>query len=139
MTTWHSDTCGCIIDFDDDQILPNGRFKVRKVIQQCPDHSTPDISGHDDLYDTSLGDNQRKNVLLGKMLEAHPELADINEAGGKVLKKDIDYIHSYTGKGKNRVLEVEFAGPNFVFAKKHKDKIKEISDTEFGAGKVVVK
>jgi len=138
---WSPDTCECQIEFEfDDELPPESReHKASKVIKKCPAHSTTDIIDHHDHYDTVLKENKRKNILLGKMVEAHPELAKIGPDGSKNLKDDIDYIHSFTGTGKNRVLEVEFAGQNFTFLKKHKDKIKEISDTEFGPNKVVVR
>jgi len=137
LTTWHSDTCGCIIEFDDNIIESNGRNKVNKIHYWCALHNTPDIVDDKDLYDTALADNQRKNILHGKIMEQFPSLVDDQGPRGKKLKDGINYKFVFNGLGKNRTLEVELEGANLNTA--DKKKIKDIADTSFGNGKVVVK
>jgi len=137
MTTWHSDSCDCIIEFDDNVIEANGRNKVIQIHNKCPAHSTVDIFDDKDLYDVALGDNQRKNVLHGKIMEQFPSLVDDKGDKGKSLKEGINYKFNYTGTGKNRILEVELEGANLNAA--DKKKIKDTADTTFGNGKVSVK
>lgn len=142
---WRPDTCDCEIEFEFDDSVPaeNRVHTGSRVIKACPLHPQTEFTNCHDHYSHVTDQNRRKNILLGKMLEAHPELAKTLDNGARVLREDIDYIHSYKGRGKNVTLEVEFIDtkqtPDFSFQKKHKDSIAKIAKEEFGDGKVTVK
>lgn len=143
---WSPDTCGCQIEFEfDDEVPAEERVHTgSKIVKRCPAHQESDFDGCHDHYTTVLDENQRKNILLGKLMETHPEIVDLREDGSRIMKSNIDYIHSFTGKGKKRVLEVELVDlsptPTLLSSsKKYKDSIAKIAKKEFGNGKVVAK
>jgi hypothetical protein len=60
MTRWSPDTCGCVIDYDDD-------LKVTAVVTKCARHaSTPDDAAH---LETVLAHNRKKNHVHGALIE----------------------------------------------------------------------
>ncbi len=146
---WSPDTCECQIEFEfDDEVPAEERVHTgTRIVKRCSAHDQSDFTDCHDHYKSVLDENQRKNILLGKLMEAHPEIVDIKEDGSAQLKPHVDYIHHFTGKGKKRVLNVELIDLKasstrlslFNNNKKYKDSINKISKKEFGNGKVVAK
>src|ERR1041384_5092005 len=142
---WSPDTCDCSIEFEfDDAVSANERVHIgKRIIKRCPAHQPEHFTDCHDHYNSVLSENQRKNILLGKLIEAHPEISKTLDNGAKVLREDIDYVHSFTGVGKNRVLDVNLVDkkeiPDFILQKKHRDSINKIAKETFGEGKVAVK
>lgn len=137
MTTWYPDTCDCVIQFDDNVVLANGRNKVVQIHNQCPAHSTPDLADKDAAYDITLGDNQRKNIMHAHIMNEFPGLVDDKGEKGRSLKEGINYKFSFEGTGKNRILNIELEGVALNAA--DRKRIKDLADTNFGNGKVTIK
>lgn len=136
MTTWYSDTCECVIEFDDSQTLPNGRNKVKVYVNKCPEHSTVDLTKADDAYDIALGDNQRKNMMHGRIMSDFPALTETTPEGGVKLKPGISYTWSFSGSGKDRVLNVTLTGANLTA--QQKTNLQTAANNQFGTGKVII-
>ena len=71
-TTWHPDTCDCIINYEwDDTDPPETRVHTPTgIVKKCAFHQgTSDIKGH---YDSVLEENVRKNVAIKKIKETYP-------------------------------------------------------------------
>lgn len=136
---WGPDTCGCEIEFEFDDELPEASrvHTAATIIKTCPAHSTIDIVDKHDHYDTVLKENQRKNIVHGQIMEQFPHLVDDKGDKGKSLKEGINYKFEFQGTGKNRTLNIELEGANLSTA--DKKKIKDLSDTTFGNGKVTIK
>lgn len=146
---WSPDTCDCQIEFEfDDEVPAEERVHTgKKIVKRCDAHQETDFVDCHDHYKSVLDENQRKNILLGKLMETHPEIVNVKEDGSRHLKPEVDYIHHFTGKGKKRVLNVELVNlstnttPTLLSNnnKKYKDSINKIAKKEFGNGKVVAK
>lgn len=141
MKTWKPDTCGCEVEeiYNGTEITGGG-----VVLKKCQPHaSIPDDELYGVLYSNVDGENKRKNQML-RILLGHEDIKDLGLEEAKVnddgsdngigLKKGIEYKWSFSGDGKDRVLNVEVKGANLLKAKK--DEVKALCDTKFGSNKV---
>lgn len=116
-TTWKPDTCGCVLEYEwDDQLPQNERIhSFKTLIGQCPDHLGLTDSK---VYEHVLAENQTKNKVLGEALKNITKLKTIkvNEDGTEteILDPKISYEWSFTGKDDQRVLVVNFKGVNLT-------------------------
>jgi len=143
MKTWKPDTCECEVEevYVGTAIIGGGA-----VLKKCVAHqSVPDADLYGVLYANPDGENKRKNqvyrVLLG--LESVKGLGleetKVNEDGsdgGVGFKKGVNYAWSFTGTGKDRVLQVDVKGA--TLSALQKAAIKTFGDTAFGLGRVEV-
>ena len=143
MKTWKPDTCECEVEeiYNGTQIIGGGQ-----VIKKCIAHTTvPDVDLYGVLYSNSDGENKRKNQIL-RILLGYEEVKglgleeikfnDDGSMGGLGLKKGVEYVWSFEGFGKDRVLNVEVKGANLSLPQKNA--IKALCDTKFGVGKVEI-
>ena len=102
---WRPDTCDCEFEQEFDYDVKPPALVGAIATRTCQFHN-----GDHNLV---LAENQTKNMVLGKILELHPELTDdVIEKGriaGRVLKDIYEYKWSFD---KDRNLEVEFTGVN---------------------------
>lgn len=113
---WRPDTCGCVIlqEFDKDDLPAGAHLKAFE--SKCQAHATlTDVEAYDAIHGTIAkpGENLRKNLAYKELLEI-PELVEekVNDAGDvvKTLKQSVVYDWSFTGTGKERVLNVDVKG-----------------------------
>lgn len=113
-TVWSPDTCSCVIGLIwDDTVLLASRTHTAKVVAVGPEHSSlPIVSSivvenvnlpavATDVASAVVGENQRKNLILG---EIGSILGD-PQAIGSILAKGA-VTASYTGSGGTRVLNL---------------------------------
>lgn len=141
MKTWKPDTCECEVEeiYSGTDIVGGGQ-----VLKKCPIHaSVSDNELYGVLYSNPDGENKRKNRML-RILLGHEEIKNLgleeakkNPDGsnaGLGLKEGIQYKWSFTGTGKDRILQVDIAGGNLSQAQK--SMIKGVCDLKFGVNKV---
>lgn len=124
MRTWSPDTCGCTVEeiYNGTDIVGMG-----EVIKKCAAHATvPDNELYGVLYTNPDSEQKRKNLLYKHLVETETG-KDLPE-GGRGLADGVKYNWSFTGKGKNRILEVFVDG---ITAKQTKD-IKTHVNNQFG-------
>jgi hypothetical protein len=139
MKTWKPDTCGCCIEeiYEGTEIKGGG-----VVLTKCPAHAAvPDDELYGVLYANDDGENKRKNRLHAMLLGVHGPALSLNltEPGpdGRPRFKDgVEYEWSFTGEGKNRVLNVSVRGA--VFTGQQRAALHNECETQFGSGKVQV-
>jgi hypothetical protein len=151
---WSPDSCGCVIDIEwDDSVPVEQRSHVAKnIVSRCPAHQQGHFTDHHEHYDIILKENQRKNNMHKHFMEQFPHLTeevpeDVTEGHiltdnisaeeppkekARRLKKGVKYIYSWTGEGKDRVLQVKFQGADL------KDNEKKILKDKVGTDKVIV-
>lgn len=96
-TRWKPDTCGCILEYDWDETLPDDqRVHILARVAACADHLG---ETDQDVFDHVLKENQTKNRII--------EIA-------KRHKSDAELRWSFTGKGTARKLQVELVGANLT-------------------------
>jgi hypothetical protein len=119
-TQWKPDTCGCILEYDWDDSLPdNDRIcTLSKVISQCPEHSR--ISTGLDIYNQVLRENRAKNRALALAQSINNEIS-----------LD-DYLWSFKT---DRRLSVSFLGK---LTAAQKTQLQNICDSELGEGLIEV-
>lgn len=122
-TTWHPDTCRCGATYTwDDAVDPLTRVHTfQRILETCPAHIS--LSGVE-LYDTMVDENARKNITFNIVSVARVD-----------LNPDV-MIFSYTGTGKDRVLQASFPSDNLSTAEKAT--LQAAANVQFGPGKVVV-
>ena len=139
MKTWKPDTCECHVEevYSGTEITGMGA-----ILKKCPAHSSvPDVDLWGVLYANPDGENRRKNSLYRDFLgidspSLNLGLSEMNANGVLVLKAGLEYVWSYTGTGKNRILNVSITGATLTTAKKNA--LQTVCDTKFGPGKVLV-
>lgn len=141
---WSPDTCGCKL------------HRVCKMVGEeyvCQTFETMLCEAHEgltyeDVHDAVKVENTSKNLIEGELLKDESLSDEIPDEESGVTseslgagksrprkwKKGIKYEWSFSGKGKNRVLNVEVKGANLT--KQKKDAVKSFSDTKFEEGKV---
>lgn len=159
MKTWKPDTCECHVEeiYDGSVIVGMGR-----VLRKCEAHrDVPDEELYGVLYANPDGENKRKNIVLrvllgyeeirGLGLEEMKYNPDGTEAG-LGLKVGIEYRWSFSGTGKDRILQVEVRGGenkhknailrmllgHEALTGAKKDSIRTLCNKKFGAGKVEI-
>jgi len=144
LQTWKPDTCKCIIEeaFNTE----TGEITCNQVLYKCDDHedvSMNEIFGV--IYANPDGENKRKNLIHKELVENKSlGLSETKKNSDKseyeALKDDIKYLWSFTGKGKNRILQIEIKGviqslEQEIIMKTH---LKDHAKQKFGDGKVEV-
>ena len=137
---WSPDTCGCVIDYQWDPALPAElrAHTVYDIVKACADHSALP-SNRANHYAAVLGENVRKNKVLGKLLQDDDLSEEVMTDNGDVyrkLKNGVKFGWSFSGSGVDRVLKVKLTGS--PVQAKHKSDAKNWADAEFGSGKVEV-
>ena len=88
VTRWRPDTCDCELEYEWDNIQDENirTHAIKNILKACPVHSgEPDKVKH---YAVVLEENQRKNKVLGAILEKLPALVDeIQQKDGTTVKK----------------------------------------------------
>jgi len=139
MKTWKPDTCGCCVEeiYDGNTLVGGGQ-----VLTKCPAHaSVADAELYGVLYANPDGENKRKNLVHAMLLGVHaPELnlglAEANAKGSPEFKAGAEYVWSFTGEGKGRVLNVGIPGASMTPLKKAN--FHSSCEAQFGQGKVVM-
>ena len=141
MKTWKPDTCECEVEeiYSGTTIIGGGQ-----VLKKCVAHiSVADGDLYGVLYDNPDGENKRKNqmlrILLGhEGINLNLQQTKINPDGSNLieLKDGISYNWSWTGVGKDRVLNVIISGANLTT--NQKNSIRTLCNTKYGTGKVEI-
>ncbi len=139
MKTWKPDTCECEVEeiYNGNQIVGGGQ-----VLSKCSAHqSVADEDLYGVLYSNPDGENKRKNQLIrgllgyeGFSLNLHQNKA---QADGQTIvdfKDGVSCSWSFTGTGKDRVLQVSVVGATLTT--NQKNALKNFANTKFGVGKV---
>ena len=111
ITRWSPDTCGCILDYEwDDSLDENSRtHTIKNIIKPCAAHAN--LSDKTEHYGKVLEENQRKNNLLGAIVEnvvgVSEETTQNDDSKVKQLKLGKEYRFSYDDE---RNLVVELSG-----------------------------
>ena len=145
-TIWQPDTCQCRIMYEwDTETSEDERVHTPIALDnsECPDHQGV-FNTVGEAFAVLLGENRTKNIVLSEIVEGRvAELASMVQTriidGDPVdeLKPEIGYRWRLTGTGKNRVVEVQFAG--VALTATQKQRLQQRCDTLFGPGKVVVR
>lgn len=135
---WHPDTCQCIIQQEYDDSLPVDEIviSVVDVLRKCEFHN--DINNtNQDIYDTIMDENPRKNRSISKIIENAPEewIEVINQrTGERGLKEGIvvDYDFIVEQGKEKRTLELSVIGVDSnTLTPTRKTDIQSTLDTEF--------
>ena len=135
ITRWRPDTCDCELEYewDDSQNEDVRTHSVKNILKACPVHSSIATKGQH--YATVLDENQRKNKVLGEILEKLPALVEeVTQEDGttvKKLRKGLEYKWSFDV---DRNLEVDLVGAKLT----EKSAVKVLTDVLF-PGKVKIK
>ena len=128
ITRWRPDTCDCELEYewDDSQSEDVRTHTISNVLKACPAHAgEPDKVKH---YNNVLGENQRKNIVFGKILESVPTATrdKLQEDGSTVkdLKLGKEYKWSFDAQ---RNLVIDLVG----FTAGEKLEVKTLSDNLF--------
>lgn len=120
-TRWSPDTCGCVIEYEWDDTLPQEARKhdFKNVITRCSEHSG---LGKDKAhFDHVLSENQAKNRVFAEALK-NPKLGKIqkndNNEDFTVLADGVKFEWSFVGKDGDRKLSVAFPGSSLTAAEK---------------------
>jgi len=130
ITRWSPDTCECVIDYEwDDSVPQNLRtHSISKVIKKCSLHQI--VPTEEDNFNVVTDENQRKNKVMGDIVDNLPALTKLDENGNKLLKDGV--IQWYYDS--DRVLHI--IAPTLSAIEK-KD-IEGLSDSKYDVGKVKV-
>lgn len=139
MKIWKPDTCECVIEeiYQGTEIIGGG-----EVLKKCVAHTdVADNELYGVLYSNIDGENKRKNQMMAILLDMDDvklglSEEKINKDGSKYLgfRDGIEYEWSFSGFGKNRVLNVNVRGKNLTI--QEKTAIKNLSENRFGVGKI---
>lgn len=116
-TTWHPDTCACIIEYQWDDSVPDAArvHTPSRIVSQCPFHAGLSVADHGaKLFD----ENPRKNKTLDAIMTQVPA----------VILDDITWSFD-----SNRVLNITCP----KLTQGQKTAIQNIANNKFGVGKVV--
>jgi hypothetical protein len=135
---WSPDTCDCQIEYEfDDEVPAEERVHTgKKIVKRCEAHQQSDFTDCHDHYQAVLNENQRKNVAIGHAMEVNPNMVLEDEQGNPRLHPDVRVNYVFHGKGKNRILHIDFENANLKSS--HKKKMNTALISKFGSGKVVV-
>lgn len=137
---WSPDTCGCVFiqSFDDELLIDKVEIFHESTEVICDDHKGLEKNEH---YDIVLNkENRVKNGHI-KHIESFVNLTIQNENDNGEISNQMHpklvHLWRFTGKGKNRTLEVQFGKK--IITDEHKKKLQNMADKEFGIGKVIIK
>lgn len=111
ITKWSPDTCKCEIDYEwDESVLQGQRVHIiNKMVRICDAHAV--YTDKKQCFNAIVKENQKKNNVLGYVLENFPVLVEnkMDENGNisKSLKPGINYVWSFDA---DRNLIVDFKG-----------------------------
>jgi hypothetical protein len=135
-TRWSPDTCGCSIDYQWDDSLPNDQITITPVgvPTKCAAHSS--IAAVPTAFNTISEENGRKNISRSLLLDNGPStLYDIVD-GNRQFKTGIDISWAWSGTAPNRVITITVTGITLTNAQKNT--VRNVLNNRFGAGKVVL-
>ena len=144
MKTWKPDTCECEVEeiYSGTTIIGGG-----KVLKKCLAHTiVPDTDLYGVLYSNPDGENKRKNQIHRALLGYDGDIGGLNLSepktnpdgsdGGLGLKTGIEYLWSFIGTGKDRVIRVELKG--ITLSPPQKTALRNFCNSKFGTGKVEI-
>lgn len=90
-TTWHPDTCDCIVEFEwDDAVAADQRVHTgKRNVRVCARHAS--VAGADQIghFARLMDENPRKNKLLERLRSQFSELTETDGSGQVVLKRGV--------------------------------------------------
>lgn len=133
-TTWHPDTCKCVIEYSWDGDLPVEQrvHTYSNTIKDCPEHSGLGNT----IYDVILAENQRKNEFYGELIKLDSVGEDVIQDDGSTvrqLQKGVRYDWQFDV---DRNLEVMVLGATLTT--KEKADLQIVADSKLGTGTVKV-
>jgi len=107
-TTWSPDTCDCKIEYewDSDVAEKDRTHSVSKILKVCDAHKN--LVGDSAKYNQVLDENQRKNIVYGKIIDNITDVVDEKLVDGKTVKElkiGVNYGWSFD-KDRNLVLDL---------------------------------
>jgi len=138
--TWKPDTCECHVEEQYDNSIENAEMTCSKVLKKCSAHiAVADADLFGVLYSNPDGENKRKNLVHKYLLETDSlGLAeDVVQKDGstiRTLKAGVKYDWSFSGTGKDRVLNAEIKGATLAVGQKNN--LKTFCDSTLGVNKV---
>ena len=139
ITRWSPDTCGCVIDYAWDDAVPENQRTVsfNNIVTKCPAHTI--LTTNNDVWTAINDENPRKNVARQLLLDNAPntiyDIIDVSN-GTRDFKSGISLNWIWSGTAPNRVLNLTVTGATLTNAQKNT--IRNILNTRFGAGKIVL-
>ena len=136
-TRWSPDTCGCSIDYQWDDSLPQDQITVTPVgvPTKCAVHNV--LGTVPTVFNAVKEENGRKNTTRSLILDNGPStLFDTAPDGTREFKNGIEMSWSWSGTAPNRVITVTVTG--ITLTNPQKNAIRNILTNRFGAGKVVL-
>lgn len=128
VTRWRPDTCECELEYqwDDTESEDIRTHTIANVVKACSAHAlVVDKTQH---YSKVLDENQRKNIVLGEILEKVPSaVEEVEQEDGTIVKKlrrGKEYKWSFD---ENRNLIVDLVG----FTSQEKLAVKGLTDVRF--------
>lgn len=133
-TTWHPDTCKCVIQYTWDSDLPVEQrvHTYSNTIKDCPEHSGLGNT----IYDVILDENQRKNKVYGELIKISGIGEDVIQDDGTTVKQLVKGVTYDWQFDVDRNLEVMVIGANLKVG--DKNILQSFADSAFGTGKVKV-
>lgn len=135
ITRWHPDTCGCVVEYSwDDEVSEDDRTHTfSSVVETCAAHQH---LPHPLVFAAVADENPRKNRVLARLAELHPEkrrkVADADGTQRDDWRPGEEPDWSFD---KDRVLEVRVKG---LTAGK-RTASQAALDAEHGAGKTRIR
>ena len=125
-------------NFPDTTSNPNNN--PQRPTKVCESHSGLGVST--ELYDVVLNKENRVKNMIFRILLGHEEITDlgleeINESGGRVLKKGLKYQWSFVGSGNSR--KIRFSVNGLVLTQDQKNSIQNLCDQKFGNGRAEIR
>src|SRR3990167_5552023 len=128
ITRWRPDTCECELEYSWDDIQSENTrvHTIANILKACPAHAGETNKGNH--YSKVLGENQRKNIVLGEILKNIPTATrdKVQEDGTtiKELKFGLEYKWSFDI---DRNLVIDLVG----FNPAEKAQVKTLTDNLF--------
>ena len=130
-TRWNPDTCGCVIEYQWDDTVPQDQrvHTPVNIVSQCNVHGS--FNAPSDLYNHVLFDSQRKNLLFAILQGLNPNLTlDQYNAGVWSFTTRSPDIHGHV-----RQLIINSAQ---AWPAGQASTIQSSADAAFGAGETVI-
>ena len=120
ITRWSPDTCGCQIDYQWDDTVPQDErvHTVSNIVKACPIHAGQ--LSKESHYAEVVNENQSKNKAIGLILQRHPNLKDKDGNFEHISYRflpDRSIVVTLPESVKNDIIDINLAGRN-AFPKK---------------------
>lgn len=146
---WRPDTCACEInetydtgtdtwDAEETYINPDGKvFNTYRCLAHEEITDAKELYGV--LHKNPDGENRIKNELEAEFLKDNNIAQDVVGQDGNTIrqyKNGVEFNWSFSGTGRNRLLNVGIKGA--IVPKSRKDSIKTFSDSKYGSTRVQI-